>query len=196
MRVGPAVPLPLRCRVAAGDGLAVRQPTDGADGRANALRLERASLDQRQRTFSGTSVKTCVPPDGHSTVSLSTRWLAPRPKSSSFECCERKPDPACTIFVRRKLSVSTITRAPIASRLLAVPARRIARDAPLPGEVVAEHAKLRRLPRRHHREIRIAVPIEIEHGERSAVLIEIESDRCPTRRRSRPWPSLRRNTFR
>ena len=34
------------------------------------------------------------PPPGHSTVSLTTRGLGPRPKSSSFECWERKPEPA------------------------------------------------------------------------------------------------------
>ena len=28
------------------------------------------------------------------------RSLRPRPKSSSFECCERKPEPTCTILVR------------------------------------------------------------------------------------------------
>ena len=31
------------------------------------------------------------------------RRLLPRPKSSSFECWEMKPEPACTTFVRRRL---------------------------------------------------------------------------------------------
>ena len=44
-------------------------------------------------------------------------------------------------------------------------------------EVVAEHAELRGLPRRHHREIRIAVAVDVEHGKRPAILIEIETDR-------------------
>ena len=57
-------------------------------------------------------------------------------------------------------------------------ARRMASDAARRREIVPEHAQLRRLPRRHHHEIRIAVTIDIEHGERSAVLIEVEPHRA------------------
>ena len=52
----------------------------------------------RMRVFSGTSVNTCVAPEGQLTVSFKTRSLAPRPMSSSFECCDRNPEPACTIL--------------------------------------------------------------------------------------------------
>ena len=83
----------------------------------------------RRRVFSGTSVNTCVPPEGQLTVSFKTRSLAPRPMSSSFECCDRNPEPACTILILWSRSVSTVTRAPIASRLLVVPRRRTASDA-------------------------------------------------------------------
>ena len=52
----------------------------------------------RRRLLSGTSVNTCVPPDGQSTVSFTMRSLAPSPISSSFECCDRNPEPAWTIL--------------------------------------------------------------------------------------------------
>ena len=46
------------------------------------------------------------------------------------------------------------------------------------AEVVAEDAKLRRLPCRHDGEIGIAVAVGVQHGERLAVLLEVEADRA------------------
>ena len=113
------------------------------------------------------------------------RSLAPSPKSSSFECCDRKPDPAWTVFVRRMRSVSTVTRAPIASRLLLTPASRTASAAGRErrhqrerGEVVPEDPQLRRLASRHQHEVLVAIAIEVEQRERSAVLIEVEPERA------------------
>ncbi len=83
----------------------------------------------RRRVFNGTSVRVCVVPDGHATVSFTIRALAPRPMRSSFECCERNPDPAVTTLVLVMRSVCTVTRAPIASRLLFVPTSLTASDA-------------------------------------------------------------------
>ena len=108
-------------------------------------------------------------------VTVFTLWLAPRPKSSSFECCEMKPEPAVTTFVRRKRSVSTVTRAPTASRFVLVPVRRTARDAVRSAEVVAEEPELRRRARRHHREVRVSVLVVVEDREGSAVLVEVEA---------------------
>ena len=67
------------------------------------------------RVLRGASEMACESPDGHWMVSLSMRWLGPRPISSSFECSERNPEPAVTtrVFVIR--SVCTVTRAPTAS---------------------------------------------------------------------------------
>ncbi len=65
-------------------------------------------------------------PDGHQMVIEATPVLLPSPKISSFECCEMKPDPAVTTRVTRPCPVSTVTRAPMASRLLFVPVSRTA----------------------------------------------------------------------
>src|SRR6185503_7537728 len=83
----------------------------------------------RTRAFRGASVNTCVSPEGQLMVSFTRRSLAPRPITSSFECCDRNPDPHCTTLVLWTRSVSIVTRAPIASRLLRVPIRRRAIDA-------------------------------------------------------------------
>src|SRR5262245_34388938 len=50
------------------------------------------------RVFNATSVNVCVAPEGHATVSFAIRPLGPRPTSSSFECSDRKPEPACTVL--------------------------------------------------------------------------------------------------
>ena len=75
-------------------------------------------------------------------------------------------------------SVSTVTRAPIASRLLFVPTQADGERCRRRLEVVSEDPKLRRLPSGHHDEVRIAVAVDVEHRERSAVLIEVEAERA------------------
>ena len=117
-----------------------------------------------------------------------------RGRSSVRECCDRNPDPACTTLRFLTTSVSTKTLAPIASRLLVVPVKRIVSPA-RGGILVAEDAQLWRLAGGHDGEVRIAIAIQIEHRERSAVLIEIEprgaGDVVEAAR-----PSLRRSTLR
>ena len=146
--------------------------------RANGCRLDRASLDQPepavQRHVGEDLLRPRGPLDGqlHGRAGSGPgRRAAP---SSAARGTRSRPARSC---VRRSRSVSTVTRAPIASRLLAVPDQPDRERRAPRREVVPEHAQLRRLPRRHHREIRVAVTIEIEDGERSAVLIEVEPDR-------------------
>ncbi len=103
-----------RATSAVGVGRSDFGPSDlGADSRrrdTSRTPATRASLLRRAAAAcsAATSVNDLSLPDGHSTVSVESARLAPRPKSSSFECCDRNPDPACTIFVRRSRSVSTI----------------------------------------------------------------------------------------
>ena len=125
----------------------------------------------------GRSVKTCSVPDGQTTVRRRTVRLGAEPEQQFLRVLRQEagaglhePDVADDDRSRR------VTRAPMASRLLAVPVRRMARAARAAIEVVAEHAQLRRLPRGHHDEVRIAVAIDVEHRERSPVLIEVEAD--------------------
>ena len=85
-------------------GALAHEPERGADdvdapcrSRLEGLCLDVTALRRSEcRAFSGTSVNTCVPPEGQLTVSFKMRSLAPRPMSSSFECCDRNPEPACT----------------------------------------------------------------------------------------------------
>jgi hypothetical protein len=103
---------------------------DGAAA-ANASRSIVPPSTMRSRPSAGTSVNTCVSPDGQCTVIEATRPAAPSPKISSRDPGERNPEPACTVFVLRPArSVSTVTRAPTASRLLFVPISRTASDEP------------------------------------------------------------------
>ena len=88
----------LRCGLPAdGDGVAglLRRAPERLDVGASSLpssirhavvRAERPAASARGR--SATSI-----------VTLTIRWLPPRPKSSSFECCEMKPEPAFTMRV-------------------------------------------------------------------------------------------------
>ena len=50
--------------------------------------------------------------------------FCPRPKKSSFVCCDKNPEPAWRDFVWRSGPASTVTAAPMASRLLLLPCRR------------------------------------------------------------------------
>src|SRR5678815_3062630 len=85
----------------AGNGSYI-QVVDGADAGADADGGMLVAVDRglrgsvsmprpstiRTRAFRGTSVNTCVSPEGQLTVSVARRTLAPRPITSSFECCE------------------------------------------------------------------------------------------------------------
>ena len=78
-------------------------------------------------------------------------------------------------------SVSTVTRAPTASRLLFVPGAAASGRADgerSSREVVAEEPELRRRARRHHREVGVAVLVVVENGEGAAVLVEVEAHRA------------------
>ena len=66
-------------------------------------------------------------PDGHAIVSLQRAALAET--EDEPERRDRNPEPAWTILVRRIRSVSTTTRAPIASRLLFDPTEPTSRTA-------------------------------------------------------------------
>ncbi len=103
------------------------------------------------------------------------RWLRPSPNSSSFECCERNPEPAIRTRVARPWSVSTVTRAPTASRLLFVPVRRSDEGRVARGEVVAEEAQLRRGAGRQQHHVGSAVAVVVEHREGAAVLVDVEA---------------------
>ncbi len=87
-----------------------------------------------------------------------------------------KPEPAFTIRVARPWSVSTVTRAPTASRLLFVPVQAKRERGVAGDEVVAEEAKLRRRARRHQDHVRVAVAVVVEQREGSAVLVQVEPD--------------------
>ncbi len=95
------------------------RPPAGAVGPGS--RWRRAALDQAQRVSARHDVGELLHRRLTATRTVSARMRSARrraPKVSVFECCERKPEPACTIFVLVSRSVSTTTRAPIASRLL------------------------------------------------------------------------------
>jgi hypothetical protein len=97
--------------------------------RKGSLRTASLPSSIQTRWLRGSPERICVLPLGQTIVTARTFRLRARPKSSSFECCEMKPEPACTILVTRTWSVSTVTRAPTASRLLRVPLSRTARAA-------------------------------------------------------------------
>ena len=90
------------------------------------------------------------------------------------------PEPACddpASCVSRSVSTHD-ARADRVAVARPAPVRRSASDAPRGAKSLRNMPQLRRLPRRHHGEVRIAVAIDVEHGERPAVLIEVEADRA------------------
>ncbi len=158
--------------------MAVGRGCRGAGVRNGSVRTLSLPSSIQARWPSGRSDRVCTRPLGHAIVTFTMRWLLPRPKSSSLECWEMNPEPAFTIRVARPWSVSTVTRAPTASRLLLVPVSRSASCGVAGGEVVAEEAKLRRRARRHQDQVRVAVAVVVEQREGAAVLVEVEPHRA------------------
>ena len=85
----------------------VGAPSAGSRRRDAGL-LERLASNRRRclprstmRWLSGRFGSVCTGPLGQTIVALTMRVLLPRPKSSSFECCERNPEPALTMRVTR-----------------------------------------------------------------------------------------------
>ena len=163
-------PQPLNGRQASRHRVRPEEPLRSGSCRGSSL----PSVIQR-RWLIAVSGSVCVAPDGHSTVTFPIRALLPRPNSSSFECCEMKAgsrghrsrDAAPIGFHgdTRADGVAVALRARQADGKRAVPG----------GEVVAEQPQLRRRARRHQHHVRVAVAVDVEDGERAAVLVDIEA---------------------
>src|SRR5438046_1578278 len=82
--------------------------------------------------FRGRLLTCCTSPLGQRIDTRTGPLTSPKPKNTSLLCWERNPDPTCTLRVCRPASVSTVIEAPIASRLLSPPRRRIASDGGRP----------------------------------------------------------------
>src|SRR6202041_3894586 len=80
------------------------------------------------RWLMGRSCNGWNSPLGHRMDARTEPLVLPKPKNNSLLCWERNPDPACRKRVWRANSVSTVTAAPIASRLLVPPRNRKAID--------------------------------------------------------------------
>ncbi len=85
------------------------------------------------RRLIGKPSNVCVRPLGHRTVAWTAPSFFPRPKKSSLVCCDKNPEPAWRYFVWRRVPASTVTAAPIASRLLLCPRKRKAIELPMPS---------------------------------------------------------------
>ena len=83
------------------------------------------------RRFTGKFSKVWMRPLGQRTVARTGPSPFPSPKKSSLVCCDRNPEPAWRYFVWRSVPASTVTAAPIASRLLFCPRRRKAMEWPM-----------------------------------------------------------------
>ena len=118
------------------------------------------------RWLIGRSWSSCTSPLGHRIDARTGPFAAPRPKKTSLLCCERNPDPACSERVWRPSSVSTVTTAPMASRLLFVPRRRKAIDGGSSSMTFFKTPQLR------------TIAILQKHF-LTAIMIEIGERKCP-----------------
>ena len=105
------------------------------------IRRRRSRKGLRQKLFAPSSIsmrwlpasfrRSELRPLGQRTVARTVLSTFPTPKKSSLVCCDRNPEPACRYLVWRWPPASTVTAAPIASRLLFCPRRRNAIECPI-----------------------------------------------------------------
>ena len=125
------------------------------------------------------------------------RRLGPSPNSSSFECCDRNPEPACTTLMPpQRLGLDAHARADgVAVARGAGQAATAIADLGA-AIVVAEHAQLRRLPRGHHREVGVAVADRRRTRRTTGRPGRGRGPPAPETSSKPPRPSLRSSTLR
>ena len=115
----------------------------------------------------------CTKPLGQRMEARTVPVASPRPKNTSLLCCERNPDPACSMRVCRPDAVSIVMTAPMASRLLLTPRRRKAIDGGSSRIDVLQEPQLRAVAV-FEKHFLAAVMIEVGQREGAAILQKIQ----------------------
>ena len=92
------------------------------------IREGTAPSSNHTRWLKGRLCSCCTNPLGQRIEAFTGPLACPSPKNNSLLCCERNPEPACSVRVCWPDSVSNSTTAPIASGLLLVPRSRKAME--------------------------------------------------------------------